>query len=85
MELSGQDCTRLSLGLDHSCLLNSKGDLYSWGQGHQGQLGHTENKVEWSPRLLDRYQEYFSEVSCGYYFTAAITRKDPSDSQLTHS
>jgi alpha-tubulin suppressor-like RCC1 family protein len=74
MELSGRDCTRLALGLDHTCLVTGKGDLYSWGNNHQGQLGHTDHIMHWTPRLLEKYTEYFSEVSCGYGFTAAITR-----------
>jgi alpha-tubulin suppressor-like RCC1 family protein len=75
LELNGRDNTRLSFGYDHTCSITSTGDMYTWGNNQHGQLGHINDAVTvWSPRLLEKYTEYFSEVSCGHGFTVAITR-----------
>jgi len=35
------DFISLGAGINHTVICNSKGELYSWGLGQQGQLGLT--------------------------------------------
>lgn len=48
--LSG--CMRIAVGGNHSLALTASGQLYSWGYGEMGQLGHGVERDEAMPRLL---------------------------------
>jgi len=38
--MSGLDVKQIAAGDHHSCVLTSFGDIYTWGRGDFGQLGH---------------------------------------------
>ena len=35
-----RDIVEVEVALDHSCALNSRGEVFCWGEGGQGELGH---------------------------------------------
>ncbi|XP_054569422.1 RCC1 domain-containing protein 1, partial [Eptesicus fuscus] len=47
---------RLELGAEHALLLDEAGQVYSWGGGRHGQLGHGTLEAELAPRLLEALQ-----------------------------
>lgn len=54
----------VSTGSRHTLVLSSDGDIYSWGWGHLGQLGHGDNLSVSSPRKIDSLSKITS-VSAG--------------------
>jgi len=53
--LAGSQVTSLALGTTHSMALTSSGEVYTWGHGDTGALGHgpvSPSKVEWTPKLV---------------------------------
>ncbi|XP_011192309.2 RCC1 domain-containing protein 1 [Zeugodacus cucurbitae] len=44
---------QLQCGFEHAVLLSANGDVYSWGNGFRGQLGHDVLRVEETPLLIE--------------------------------
>lgn len=79
----------LAGGSFHSAACDSSGDLYTWGNGRQGQLGHGggeragsnsssgENEEESRPRLVTgaTVMHDFVSVGCGGSHTIAVTNE----------
>ncbi|ETV90807.1 hypothetical protein, variant [Aphanomyces invadans] len=42
-------------GPEHNCCISQTGELFTWGHGSYGQLGHTTSDSEWAPKRV----EYF--------------------------
>ena len=40
--LQGKHVRDIACGSGYSAAITSNGELYTWGQGHRGQLGHGE-------------------------------------------
>jgi E3 ubiquitin-protein ligase HERC2 len=38
--LSGKNIVAISCGSSHSAAISAEGDLYTWGRGNYGRLGH---------------------------------------------
>ncbi len=38
--LSGKNIIAISCGSSHSAAISAEGDLYTWGRGNYGRLGH---------------------------------------------
>ncbi|KAK9826396.1 hypothetical protein WJX81_007348 [Elliptochloris bilobata] len=51
--LEGGEVVLLACGWRHTLLGTSNGDVYSWGRGVNGQLGHNEQRDLLSPRRLE--------------------------------
>jgi len=45
--------TRVSCGNNHNLVLTSKKQVYSWGFGDSGALGHASDEDEMCPRMID--------------------------------
>jgi len=54
--LEGVKVVQVLAGEDHSLALSDNGDVYSWGRGTQGQLGHGDVKDLWFPFLIKSLQ-----------------------------
>ncbi|KAJ3434582.1 regulator of chromosome condensation [Anaeramoeba flamelloides] len=68
------DAVKIACGAQHTVLLTSKGVVYSWGRGSDGQLGHGDFKFQPSPQkieLLDK--KPVSDISCGRQYTTIVT------------
>ena len=54
--------------------LSDRCELYTWGDGTTGMLGHGENAEENVPRVVDALQsKNISTVACGVNHTIAVT------------
>ncbi|XP_047974656.1 PH, RCC1 and FYVE domains-containing protein 1-like [Salvia hispanica] len=59
----------------HSCAVTLSGDLYTWGDGHFGALGHGNEVSHWIPKIVNGPLEgiHVSAISCGPWHTALVT------------
>lgn len=68
---------RVAAGGAHSVAVTETGQLFSWGQGNEGQLGYevrTSTHCQLTPRqVMGLNDELADEVACGGEFTAVLT------------
>ena len=76
--LSHVRCICVSAGELHSAAVTSDGDVYTWGDGFCGQLGHADKR----PQVLPKQVEYggledecVTSISCGSRHTLAVTEE----------
>jgi alpha-tubulin suppressor-like RCC1 family protein len=77
--------TSLSAGSFHSACVDTKGNLYTWGNARHGECGHVSKEARSGGVGPDREEELiprrlkmgkgirFKTVSCGMYHTVALT------------
>lgn len=66
----------VSAGEIHSAAVSTDGDVYTWGDGFCGQLGHGDKRPQVSPVQVQRGgldDECVSHISCGARHTLAVT------------
>jgi alpha-tubulin suppressor-like RCC1 family protein len=61
-----------SCGEEHSAFLTEKGEVFTWGYGNDGQLGHQDKVNLNQPRKL-QFDQKISKVVCGGGHTGIIT------------
>lgn len=67
--------TSIAVGVAHSAALSSSGELFTWGNGADGQLGHGSCESEWVPRQVEFFKSIsLASVKCGARHTVAVTR-----------
>eukprot|EP00002_Diphylleia_rotans_P038556 TRINITY_DN8793_c0_g2_i4.p1 TRINITY_DN8793_c0_g2~~TRINITY_DN8793_c0_g2_i4.p1 ORF type:complete len:1462 (+),score=228.86 TRINITY_DN8793_c0_g2_i4:40-4425(+) len=71
--LDGKRIAMLSGGFCHSVALSENGDIYCWGGGQSGQLGHASTRDQPTPLRIDAGGKRFVSVQCGAFHTAAVT------------
>lgn len=74
--LAGTRVVCVSAGEIHSAAVSVDGDLYTWGDGFCGQLGHGDKKPQVVPLQVESGgldDECVSHVSCGARHTLAVT------------
>jgi len=76
MELNGKGVIRVTAGQWHSCAITGSGDLYTWGVGFQGRLGHGDKEPCSVPTKVQGSLDGFvvTEVACGSFHTVALTK-----------
>ncbi|CAI9753869.1 unnamed protein product [Fraxinus pennsylvanica] len=63
----------ISCGSHHVVALTSKSEVFTWGKGRNGQLGHGDNADRNTPTLVEALKDKLvKRVICGNNFTAAI-------------
>lgn len=63
----------IACGSHHIAALGSKAEVYTWGKGANGQLGHGDNKARNNPTLVEALKwKQVKTVVCGSNYTAAI-------------
>ena len=74
--LATQKCICVAAGELHSAAVTSDGDLYTWGDGFCGQLGHADRRPQVLPKQVTPgglEDELVATVSCGSRHTIAVT------------
>jgi len=70
--LNGRQITRMACGLRHSCVLDSQGVLFSFGDNSQGQLGIGDTMSRSTPTAINDYRSPIVYVACGAQHTLII-------------
>ncbi|XP_076914924.1 PH, RCC1 and FYVE domains-containing protein 1-like [Bidens hawaiensis] len=65
----------VACGEYHTCAVTLSGDLYTWGAGQFGILGHGNEVSHWVPKRVNGPLEgiHVSFISCGPFHTAVVT------------
>ncbi|CAM9002313.1 unnamed protein product [Rhodiola kirilowii] len=72
-KLAGESVEEIACGAYHTAVLTSRNEVYSWGKGANGRLGHGDTVDRKTPTLVealkDRHVKY---IACGSNYSAAI-------------
>ncbi|KAK4421570.1 PH, RCC1 and FYVE domains-containing protein 1 [Sesamum alatum] len=73
--LNNTNIELVACGEYHSSAVTRSGDLYTWGDGHFGLLGHGNEVSQWVPKRVKGQLEgiHVSSISCGRWHTAVVT------------
>ncbi|XP_070553640.1 E3 ubiquitin-protein ligase HERC2-like isoform X2 [Ptychodera flava] len=64
--LRGKEVTDIAAGGAHSACITCSGDLYTWGKGRYGRLGHGDSEDQPRPKLVEALKDYrVIDVACG--------------------
>ena len=75
--LSNESIIKIAAGNNHSMAITELGDLYTWGEGIYGQLGHGINNNEQYPKKVEYFCNKFKIIDCkgGAAHTVALTEE----------
>ncbi|XP_050237803.1 PH, RCC1 and FYVE domains-containing protein 1-like isoform X2 [Mercurialis annua] len=72
-KISGKSVEEIACGSYHVAVLTSKQEVYTWGKGTNGQLGHGDNEDRNTPTVVGSVKEkQVKAIACGSNFTAVI-------------
>ncbi|XP_073139948.1 PH, RCC1 and FYVE domains-containing protein 1-like isoform X2 [Henckelia pumila] len=72
-DISDSFVEEIACGSYHVAVLTSKGEVYTWGKGRSGQLGHGDNDDRNTPTQVNLLKDkQVKNIACGSNFTAAI-------------
>ncbi|XP_057531268.1 PH, RCC1 and FYVE domains-containing protein 1-like [Amaranthus tricolor] len=72
-KLVGEYVEEISCGAHHAAVLTSRSEVYTWGKGANGRLGHGDAEDRKSPTLVEALKDRLvKSVACGSNFTAVI-------------
>eukprot|EP01103_Thecamoeba_quadrilineata_P018925 TRINITY_DN7469_c0_g1_i1.p1 TRINITY_DN7469_c0_g1~~TRINITY_DN7469_c0_g1_i1.p1 ORF type:complete len:796 (+),score=82.08 TRINITY_DN7469_c0_g1_i1:63-2390(+) len=67
---------KISCGQNHTLVLNDKGEVYSWGSGVFGQLGHGRPQDSIKPYRIETFTNTkINQISCGHFHSVCLTEK----------
>ncbi|XP_002533468.2 PH, RCC1 and FYVE domains-containing protein 1 isoform X1 [Ricinus communis] len=71
--LVGEFVEEVSCGAHHVAVLTSRSELYTWGKGANGRLGHGDTEDRRTPTLVEALKDrHVKNISCGSNFTTSI-------------
>ncbi|KAF8411646.1 hypothetical protein HHK36_004204 [Tetracentron sinense] len=71
--LVGEFVEEISCGAFHVAVLTSRSEVFTWGRGDNGRLGHGDTDDRRSPTLVEALKDrHVKTISCGSNFTAII-------------
>jgi len=73
--LRGVGVRQIACGSGHTVVLTTDGEVYTWGRGDDGRLGHGDNGWKYVPRIIGTtslHGQVVIQVTCGSYHTAAV-------------
>ena len=75
--LSNESIVKISAGNNHSMAITELGELYTWGEGIYGQLGHGINNNEQYPKKVEYFCNKFKIIDCmgGAMHSVALTEE----------
>ncbi|XP_052278368.1 E3 ubiquitin-protein ligase HERC2-like [Dreissena polymorpha] len=64
--LRGKEVVHIAAGGAHSACITSTGELYTWGKGRYGRLGHGDSEDQSRPKLVEALKDQkVLDVACG--------------------
>ncbi|PKA52088.1 Ultraviolet-B receptor UVR8 [Apostasia shenzhenica] len=71
--LVGELVEEIACGSHHVVVLTSRSEVYTWGKGANGRLGHGDVDDRKTPALVEALKDrHVKSISCGSNFTACI-------------
>ncbi|KAM7462529.1 hypothetical protein LguiA_030650 [Lonicera macranthoides] len=71
--LIGEFVEEIACGAYHIAALTSRSELYTWGSGANGRLGHGDTEDRNTPTLVEALKDrHVKSISCGSSYTATI-------------
>jgi alpha-tubulin suppressor-like RCC1 family protein len=71
--LQGIKIKKVCCGVNHTVALTETGDVYTWGFGGYGRLGHKQQKDEFRPRKIEmKVFAPVTDIACGSQYNLAI-------------
>ncbi len=64
---------QVSCGSMHTAFVTDTGDLYTCGNGNEGQLGLGKKSREYIPKQVTRTVEPVERVACGIFHTCLLS------------
>lgn len=72
-KLASESVAEVACGSYHVAVLTSRGEVYTWGKGANGRLGHGDLEDRKTPTLVEALKDRtVKRIACGSNFTAAI-------------
>jgi len=65
------DVKSIACGYTFTAALSKKGDLYTWGQGESGELGHPQKVLLYAPAMVSDLNNVYV-MSCGHRHMAVV-------------
>jgi len=64
--LRGKEVIDIACGGAHSAAITARGELYTWGKGRYGRLGHGDGEDQLRPKVVDVLKGFkVIDVACG--------------------
>lgn len=74
--LRGKDIVDIACGGAHSAAITAAGELYTWGKGRYGRLGHGDSDDQLKPKLVEAL------IGIQFLFNNYYQNKGFQDSEL---
>jgi len=72
-KLAGESVAEVACGSYHVTVLTSRSEIYTWGKGANGRLGHGDLEDRKTPTVVEALKDRpVKRIACGSNFTAAI-------------
>ncbi|XP_039000067.1 PH, RCC1 and FYVE domains-containing protein 1-like [Hibiscus syriacus] len=72
-KLVGEFVEEISCGAYHVAVLTSRSEVFTWGRGANGRLGHGDIEDRKTPTLVEALRDkHVKNISCGSNFTSSI-------------
>ncbi|KAL1181855.1 hypothetical protein V6Z11_A02G078200 [Gossypium hirsutum] len=72
-KLSGECVEEIACGAYHVAVLTSRNEVYTWGKGANGRLGHGDVEDRKTPTLVEGLKDrHVKFIACGSNYSAAI-------------
>ncbi|KAK4490202.1 hypothetical protein RD792_000859 [Penstemon davidsonii] len=72
-KLAGETVEEISCGSYHVAVLTSKNEVYTWGKGANGRLGHGDIEDKKAPTLVEALKDrHVKFIACGSNYSSAI-------------
>lgn len=74
--LSNVNAKQVACGLSHTLVSTDDGEVYSFGHGICGQLGHGDREHKLSPALIRALEgKHITQIQCGFTHSMALTSR----------
>ncbi|XP_047335805.1 PH, RCC1 and FYVE domains-containing protein 1-like [Impatiens glandulifera] len=72
-KLVGEFIDDISCGAHHVAVMTSRGEVFTWGRGAHGRLGHDDTEDRKVPTLVEALKDrHVKNITCGSNYTASI-------------